>query len=99
MLVEDRSIRAALAGALVLSPALTGNDAPAQAKKITLPALRDTVHHGALDWAAAVDEDSSGRINPQFYPATRRSRAGSSARSRRRRFRRSFLSASTRDSR
>ena len=74
MCVEKRGILGAVAGALVLSLALTAGAARAQTKtyvmKITLPTLHDTVHQVALNWAAAVEKDSGGRIKPQVYPAS-----------------------------
>lgn len=39
--------------------------------KITLPTLHDAVHRVALNWAAAVETDSGGRVEPQVYPASR----------------------------
>jgi TRAP-type transport system periplasmic protein len=38
--------------------------------KITLPTLHDTVHQVAMNWAAAVEKDSGGRVKPQIYPAS-----------------------------
>ena len=76
MRVEERGIlaQAAFAGALVLSLALTSGAARAQDQtyvmKITLPTLHDTVHQVALNWAAAVEKDSGGRIKAQVYPAS-----------------------------
>lgn len=66
------------AGVLSVSLALTFNAASAQdatpgktyVMKITLPTLHDTVHQVALNWAAAVEKDSGGRIKPQVYPAS-----------------------------
>ena len=74
MRVEERGILAACAGALMVSLLLFAGDARAQTKpyvmKITLPTLHDTVHQVALNWAAAVEKDSGGRIKPQVYPAS-----------------------------
>lgn len=85
MRVEERGIlahAAAAAGGLALSLALT-SAARAQDKaqdktqdktrvmKITLPTLHDAVHRVALNWAAAVETDSGGRVEPQVYPASR----------------------------
>jgi TRAP-type transport system periplasmic protein len=85
MRVKERGIlaQAALAaGALVLSLSLSAATARAQDKaqdkaqgrvyvmKITLPTLHDTVHQVALNWAAAVERDSGGRIKTQVYPAS-----------------------------
>ena len=57
-----------------MSLALTSGAARAQDKtyvmKITLPTLHDTVHQVALNWAAAVEKDSGGRIKAQVYPAS-----------------------------
>jgi TRAP-type transport system periplasmic protein len=66
------------ASALALSLALTSAAACAQDKtqdktyvmKISLPTLHDTVHQVALNWAAAVEKDSGGRIKAQVYPAS-----------------------------
>jgi TRAP-type C4-dicarboxylate transport system substrate-binding protein len=62
------------AGALALSLALTFGAACAQGRtyvmKISLPTLHDTVHQVALNWAAAVQKDSGGRIKTQVYPAS-----------------------------
>jgi TRAP-type transport system periplasmic protein len=72
----DRGIHAhaAFAAALVLSFALTLGAAGAQDKtyvmKITLPTLKDTVHQVALNYAAAVERDSGGRIKVEVYPAS-----------------------------
>jgi TRAP-type transport system periplasmic protein len=75
--VKERGIlaRAALAaGALVLSLALHCGAARAQDQtyvmKITLPTLHDTVHQVALNWAAAIERDSGGRVKVQVYPAS-----------------------------
>jgi TRAP-type C4-dicarboxylate transport system substrate-binding protein len=38
--------------------------------KITLPTLHDTVHQLAMNYAAAVEKDSGGRIKAQVYPAS-----------------------------
>lgn len=85
MRVEERGIlahAAAAAGGPALSLALT-SAARAQDKiqdkiqdktrvmKITLPTLHDAVHRVALNWAAAVETDSGGRVEPQVYPASR----------------------------
>jgi TRAP-type transport system periplasmic protein len=77
MRVKERGIlaQAALAaGALVLSLALHSGAARAQDQtyvmKITLPTLHDTVHQVALNWAAAIEKDSGGRIKVQVYPAS-----------------------------
>ena len=73
---------AAAAGALVLSLAITAGAAWAQDKsqdktqdktyvmKITLPTLHDTVHQVAINYAAAVEKDSGGRIKAEVYPAS-----------------------------
>jgi TRAP-type C4-dicarboxylate transport system substrate-binding protein len=75
MRVEERRIRAVFAaGALILSLTLSTGAARAQANtyvmKITLPTLHDTLHQVALNWAAAIEKDSGGRIKPQVYPAS-----------------------------
>lgn len=85
MRVEERGIlahAAAAAGGPALSLALT-SAARAQDKiqdkiqdktrvmKITLPTLHDAVHRVALNWAAAVETDSGGRVEPQVYLASR----------------------------
>lgn len=56
------------AGALTLSTA-RAQDKP-HIMKISLPTLHDTVHQVALNWAAAIEKDSGGRIQPQVYPAS-----------------------------
>jgi TRAP-type C4-dicarboxylate transport system substrate-binding protein len=74
----ERSIHsraAAVAGAVVLSLALTLNPARAAddktfVMKITLPTLNDSVHQYAKNFAAAVEKDSAGRIKPEVYPAS-----------------------------
>jgi TRAP-type C4-dicarboxylate transport system substrate-binding protein len=38
--------------------------------KITLPTLHDNVHQAALNWAAAIEKDSGGRIKPEVYPGS-----------------------------
>ncbi len=38
--------------------------------KITLPTLHDTVHQVAMNYAAAVEKDSGGRIKAEVYPAS-----------------------------
>jgi TRAP-type C4-dicarboxylate transport system substrate-binding protein len=75
--VEERGILAQAvfaAAALILSLSLSAGAARAQAKtyvmKITLPTLHDTIHQVALNWAAAIERDSGGRIKPQVYPAS-----------------------------
>ncbi len=81
MRVKEQGIlaqAACAAGALILSLALSSAAALAQDKtpdktyimKITLPTLHDTVHQVALNWAAAVERDSGGRIKAQVYPAS-----------------------------
>ena len=77
MRVEERGILAQAvfaAGALILSLTLSAGAARAQAKtyvmKITLPTYHDTVHQLAMNYAAAVDKDSGGRIKAQVYPAS-----------------------------
>jgi TRAP-type C4-dicarboxylate transport system substrate-binding protein len=76
MRVEKRGIlaRAAFAGALILPLALTSGAAKAQnapyVMKITFPTLHDTIHQVALNYAAAVEKDSGGRIKVQIYPAS-----------------------------
>jgi TRAP-type transport system periplasmic protein len=76
---RGRPAQAALAaGALVLSLVLSSAAARAQDKtqdkayvmKITLPTLHDTLHQVALNYAAAVEKDSGGRIKTQVYPAS-----------------------------
>ena len=56
------------AGALALGTA-RAQDKP-YVMKISLPTLHDTVHQMALNWAAAIEKDSGGRIQPQVYPAS-----------------------------
>ena len=56
------------AGALTLGTA-RAQDKP-YVMKISLPTLHDTVHQVALNWAAAIEKDSGGRIQPQVYPAS-----------------------------
>jgi TRAP-type transport system periplasmic protein len=56
------------AGALTLGTA-RAQDKP-YVMKISLPTLHDTVHQTALNWAAAIERDSGGRIQPQVYPAS-----------------------------
>lgn len=62
------------AGALVFLLALGSAAARAQTKtyvmKISLPTLHDTVHQVALNWAAAVEKDSGGKIKTEIYPAS-----------------------------
>src|SRR5579862_9249061 len=77
MRVDQRKLpaRAAVAaGAMLLSLVLTAGAALAQDKsyimKITLPTLHDTLHQVALNYAAAVERDSGGRIKGQVYPAS-----------------------------
>ena len=77
MRFEDRGVLALTAfaaTAFILSLALTIGTAGAQDKtyvmKITLPTLHDTVHQVALNWAAAVEKDSGGRIKAEVYPAS-----------------------------
>jgi TRAP-type transport system periplasmic protein len=77
MRVEERGIlaQAALAaGALMLSLWLGSGAARAQNQtyvmKITLPTLHDTVHQVAMNYAAAVEKDSGGRIKAEVYPAS-----------------------------
>jgi TRAP-type C4-dicarboxylate transport system substrate-binding protein len=77
MRFEDRGVLALTAfaaTAFILSLVLTVSTAGAQDKtyvmKITLPTLHDTVHQVALNWAAAVEKDSGGRIKPEVYPAS-----------------------------
>lgn len=38
--------------------------------KITLPTLHDTINQVAINYAAAVEKDSGGRIKAQVYPAS-----------------------------
>jgi TRAP-type C4-dicarboxylate transport system substrate-binding protein len=38
--------------------------------KITLPALNDSTHQFAKDYAAAIEKDSGGRIKTEIYPAS-----------------------------
>jgi len=76
MRFEKRGIlaQAAFAGALVLPLVLTCGAARAQTTpyvmKITFPTLHDTIHQVALNYAAAVEKDSGGRIKVQIYPAS-----------------------------
>jgi TRAP-type transport system periplasmic protein len=77
MRVKERGILAQTAfavGALILSLALGTGAAWAQAKtyvmKISFPTLHDTIHQVALNYAAAVEKDSGGRIQVQIYPAS-----------------------------
>ena len=78
MNVMERGFRAsavAAAGALVLALTLTLGGAWAQEQKtyvmkITLPTLKDTVHQVAIDFAAAVEKESGGRIKGEVYPAS-----------------------------
>ncbi|HTV35641.1 MAG TPA: TRAP transporter substrate-binding protein [Xanthobacteraceae bacterium] len=77
MRVEERRFPAqavSAAGALILWLALHCGAAQAQSQtyvmKITLPTLHDTLHQVALNWAAAIEKDSGGRIKPQVYPAS-----------------------------
>jgi TRAP-type C4-dicarboxylate transport system substrate-binding protein len=76
MRFEKRGIlaQAALAGALILLLVLTSGAARAQntpyVMKITFPTLHDTIHQVALNYAAAVEKDSGGRIKVQIYPAS-----------------------------
>jgi TRAP-type transport system periplasmic protein len=62
------------ASALVLSLALGLGAARAQdttyVMKITLPTLHDTINQVAINYAAAVEKDSGGRIKAQVYPAS-----------------------------
>jgi len=66
--------RAAAAGAVALSLALTFGAAQAQDKtfvmKITLPTINDAPHIFAKNFAAAVEKDSGGRIKGEVYPAS-----------------------------
>ena len=75
--VEERGFlaRAAFAaGALVLALAHYCGAARAEDQtyvmKITLPTLHDTLHQVALNWGAAIERDSGGRIKVQVYPAS-----------------------------
>jgi TRAP-type transport system periplasmic protein len=66
---------AAGAGAAVLSLLLTLGTAQAQdtktyVMKVTLPTINDAPHQFAKDFAAAVEQDSGGRIKSQVYPAS-----------------------------
>ena len=76
MRFEKRGIlaQAAFAGALILPLVLTSSAARAQSNpyvmKITFPTLHDTIHQVALNYAAAVEKDSVGRIKVQIYPAS-----------------------------
>src|SRR5579863_2633251 len=75
---QGTASRAAMGvSALAVALALTCGTARAQdsqdktyVMKITLPTLHDTVHQVALNWAAAVEKDSGGRIKTQVYPAS-----------------------------
>jgi TRAP-type transport system periplasmic protein len=72
-------------GALIAAGALTLGTARAQSPqdkaqagtpdkpylmKITLPTLHDNVHQAALNWAAAIEKDSGGRIKTEVYPGS-----------------------------
>jgi TRAP-type C4-dicarboxylate transport system substrate-binding protein len=65
---------AGTAGASVLSLLLMLGAAWADDKtyvmKITLPALNDSTHQYAKDFAAAIEKDSGGRIKTEIYPAS-----------------------------
>jgi TRAP-type transport system periplasmic protein len=75
---EPGILTAIAAGALVLALALYSGGARAQDKsqdktyvmKITFPTLHDTIHQVALNYAAAIEKDSGGRIKVQIYPAS-----------------------------
>jgi TRAP-type transport system periplasmic protein len=67
------------AGTLVLSLALSSGaartqdqtqDSKSYVMKITLPTLHDTIHQVAINYAAAVEKDSGGRIKVEIYPAS-----------------------------
>ena len=68
------ALRAAAAGAFVLSLMLTLATAQAEDKtyvmKVTLPTINDAPHQFAKDFAAAVERDSGGRIKGEVYPAS-----------------------------
>jgi len=65
---------AAAAGAAVLSLALTLGAARAQDKtytmKISLATINDQIHAFAKNFAAALEQESGGRIKPEIYPAS-----------------------------
>jgi len=66
---------AAFAAALIIPLAMTAGAVRAQnnktyVMKITFPTLHDTIHQVALNYAAAVEKDSGGRIKVQIYPAS-----------------------------
>src|ERR1700729_974215 len=67
-------VRAAAAGAFVLSLALTLGAARAQDKtyvmKITTPTLNDAPHQLSKNFGAAVERLSGGRIKAEVYPAS-----------------------------
>jgi TRAP-type transport system periplasmic protein len=71
---HQMSVRTGAAAAVWLSLALTLGVARAQDKtyvmKVTLPTLNDTVHQTAKNFAAAVEQDSGGRIKTEVYPAS-----------------------------
>jgi TRAP-type transport system periplasmic protein len=74
MRVEKRGGLTLIAAGGALLLALASGAARAQDQtyvmKITLPTLHDTVHQVAMNWAAAIEKDSAGRIKPQIYPAS-----------------------------
>jgi TRAP-type transport system periplasmic protein len=78
MRLREREILARTAfaaGALVLLLMLGSVGARAQGQspyvmKISFPTLHDTIHQVALNYAAAVEKDSGGRIKVQIYPAS-----------------------------
>jgi TRAP-type C4-dicarboxylate transport system substrate-binding protein len=62
-------------GAVIVSLTLIGGDARAAddknyVMKITLPALNDSTHQVAKNYAAAIEKDSGGRIKTEIYPAS-----------------------------
>ena len=68
----------AAAAALILSLAMTLGAARAQDKtpdktyvmKISLAGFKEALHQFAIDFAAAVEKDSGGRIKTEIYPAS-----------------------------
>jgi TRAP-type C4-dicarboxylate transport system substrate-binding protein len=69
------SRRAGIAGAFIASLAFTlgaarAADDKTYLMKITLPALNDSTHQLAKNYAAAIDKDSGGRIKTEIYPAS-----------------------------
>jgi TRAP-type C4-dicarboxylate transport system substrate-binding protein len=72
MKTSRRQLLHLAAGALTLGTA-RAQDKPQDkpyVMKISLPTLHDTVHQVALNWAAAIERDSGGRIQPEVYPSS-----------------------------